>query len=178
MVMSDKIEIPFSKIKTIITLIGSGVFVVFGCFGAVNPEAFVSPLFRNPEIIRIIGITSGIFFGLCLVFITRKLFDIKSGLIIGQKGIVDNSNAIGLIEWHDITAIKTTKVVSTQILIVHLKNPEKYIERTKSLFLKKIMLANQKMYGSPISITANSLKIKFEDLETLIQNQFIKSRQI
>lgn len=176
--MSDKIEISLSKRKTIITLIGSLVFVVFGYLGAIHPENFVSPIFKNPEVIRIIGITGVVFFGLCLVFIARKLIDNKPGLIIDLNGITDNSNAIGigLIEWKDITAIKTTQVVSTQFLILHTNNPKKYIERAKSLLLKKAMLANHKMYGSPISITSNSLEITFSELETLILERFERSR--
>lgn len=176
--MRDKIEIPLSKRKTIITLIGSVVLVVFGCLGAVHPESFVSPIFRNPEVIQVVGIAGVVFFGLCLVFIARKLFDNKPGLIIDLNGITDNSNAIGigLIEWKDITAIKTTQIVSTQFLTIHINKPEKYIERAKSLLLKKVMLANLKMYGSPISITSNSLKITFNELENLMLERFEKSR--
>ena len=171
--MSGKIEIPLSKRKVIIALIGSGLFVIVGCLGAMKPEVFVSPIFRNPEVIRIIGIVGIIFFGLCLVFITRKLFDKKPGLIIDEYGITDNTNAtsIGLIEWNDIIRVEKKQVMSTKFLILHTNNPEKYIQRAKNFISKRAVEMNSKTYGSPISITSNSLKINFEDLETLITRE-------
>ncbi len=172
--MDDKIEIPLSKRKLILALIGSLLFVIVGCLATVKPEYFVSPIFRNYEVVRIIGVSSFIFFGFCLLFIARKLFDNKPGLIIDQKGITDNSNVLGIvfIEWQDITGIEIRQVASTKILLVRTNKPEKYIERAKSYISKKAMLANQRAYGSPISITSKSLKIRFNDLEALIMREF------
>lgn len=176
--MSDKIEIPLNKRKAALALIGSGFFVIFGCLGALKPEDFVSPIFRNPEIIRIIGIVGVIFFGLCLVFITRKLFDSKPGLTIDEYGIINNTNvtSMGLIEWNDITGVEKKQVMSTKFLILHTNNPEKYIQRAKNFISKRAVEMNCKTYGSPISITSNSLKINFEDLETLIIREFKRNK--
>ncbi|MES2726762.1 MAG: STM3941 family protein [Bacteroidota bacterium] len=176
--MSDRIVIELSKKKIVLLLIAGVAFVIFGCLGAISPDTFVSPLFRSPEFIRISGVAAVTFFGIGTLFIARKLFDSKPGLIIDQNGITDNSNAIGigLIEWQDITRIQRIEIVSTKILILHINKPEKYIERAKSYIVKKAMLTNQKMYGSPISITSNSLKISFEDLETLLKQELKKNK--
>jgi len=177
-IMSDKIEIQLSKKKAIVALIGAGLFIIVGYLGAQKPEDFVSPIFRNPEIIRIIGIVGVIFFSLCLIFIVRKLFDNKPGLVIDENGITDNTNAtsMGLIEWNDITMVEKKKVMSTKFLIIHTNNPEKYIQRAKNFISKRAVEMSCKTYGSPISITPNSLKMNFEDLEALITVELKKNK--
>ncbi|WP_257667171.1 STM3941 family protein [Parapedobacter tibetensis] len=172
--MSGKIEIPLSKRKVIIALTGSSLFVILGCLATIKPEDFLSILFRNPEVIRIGGIAGVVFFGLCMVFITRKLFDNEPGLTIDEYGITNNTNAIsmGLIEWNDITWVEKKQVMSTKLLILHTNNPEKYMQRVKNFISKRAAEMNSKTYGSPISITSNSLNINFEDLEALITREF------
>ncbi|MDC7996364.1 STM3941 family protein [Altibacter sp. HG106] len=177
--MTDKIEIQLSKTKILLLLIGATVFVVLGTLFIMNPEQFKSPIFRNPETIRIAGIAAVAFFGLCLVFIAKKLFDNKVGLTIDQNGITDNSNAtsVGLIEWDDITDIGTVQVASTKILMLETDKPEKYIERARNGISKRAMKANYKMYGSPLSIISNSLKIKYDELERMIREEFEKRKK-
>lgn len=177
--MTDKIEIQLSKTKILLLLIGATVFVVLGTLFIMNPEQFKSPIFRNPETIRIAGIAAVAFFGLYLVFIVKKLFDNKIGLTIDQNGITDNSNAtsVGLIEWDDITDIGTVQVASTKILMLETDKPEKYIERARNGISKRAMKANYKMYGSPLSIISNSLKIKYEELERMIREEFEKRKK-
>ena len=177
--MTAKIEIQLSKTKVLLLLIGAIVFVVLGILFIMNPEQFKSPLFQNTETIRIAGIAAVAFFGLCLVFIARKLFDKKVGLTIDQNGITDNSNAtsVGLIEWSDITGIETVQVASMKILMVQTDKPDKYIEKAKNGISKRAMKANYKMYGSPISIVSNPLKIKYDDLEKLISEEFEKRKR-
>ncbi|MEB8327731.1 hypothetical protein OO009_00060 [Flavobacteriaceae bacterium KMM 6897] len=177
--MKDKIEIQLSKTKILLLLIGAIAFVVFGILFILNPEKFQSPIFRNPETIRIAGIASVTIFGLCLIFIARKLFDNKVGLTIDQNGITDYSNAtsVGLIEWADITNIRTVHVASTKILMLETDKPEKYIERAKNGISKRALNANHKTYGSPLSIISHSLKIKYDDLEKLIREEFEKRKK-
>lgn len=175
----DTIEIPLSKTKILLLLIGAIAFVAFGILFIINPGSFQSGVFRSSEIIRIIGIVSVVFFGLCLLFIARKLVDNKVGLTIDQYGITDNTNgtSVGLIEWDDITNIRTIQIASTKIMMLDTDQPEKYMERATNAISKRAMKANHKMYGSPLSIVSNSLKIKYKDLEKLIWEEFDKRRK-
>lgn len=172
--MSERIEIALSKKKIILLFIGSTVFIVIGLLGIIYAEDFVSPMFKNPHVIRIAGIAGVIFFGIVIVFIARKLFDKKPGLIIDAVGITDNTNATsaGLIEWNDITGIEKKQVTSTKFLVVHTNDPEKYVARVGNFVSKQAAEMNRKTYGSPITITSNSIKMNFEDLETLIITEF------
>lgn len=177
--MNSKREIPLSRTKITGILIGTIVFVILGVLFMINPKTFVSPIMRSPEIIRISGIAAVCFFGLCLVFLIKKLSSNKIGLTIDQYGITDNTNAtsVGLVEWDDITGIEKKQVMSNRFLILHTNKPEKYIDRAKNVIAKQAMNMNNKTYGSPITIISNSLKIDFNDLERLIRSEFEERKE-
>lgn len=178
--MNDKIEIQLSRTKISLLLAGAIAFVVLGTMFFLHPEKFQSPIFRNPQTIRITGMVSVALFGICSVFIVSKLFTARVGLTIDEYGITDNSNAasIGLIEWSDITTIETVQVAATKMLRVGTDKPEKYIDRAKNSFAKRAMKANQKMYGSPLFIISQSLKIGHEELEKLIKKEWEKKKGV
>ena len=178
--MSDRIEIPLSKKKILLLLFATIAFVACGIWIATNPEMFIPNIFRitNPEIIRIGGIAGILFFGAGGIYGIKKLFDKKFGLIIDANGITDNSNAssIGLIEWNDISEIRTKQVMSTKFLLIDIVNPEKYIAKAKNGIQAKLMKANMNIYETPLSITSNTLKYDFGKLEKLIQTEFKKNK--
>jgi hypothetical protein len=88
-----------------------------------------------------------------LVFFIRKLGDKKPGLIIDDNGITDNASGVaaGFIPWEDITHIYTTKVMNQEFIMIGVTNPEGYISRQPGALKRKMMKANMKSYGSPIS---------------------------
>lgn len=174
--MNSRIEIPQSKGKIILLLIGAIAFVVGGVFFALSPEVFATSRMRSPEVIRIVGILSISFFGICGYFIAKKFFDPKPGLIIDDEGITDNTNAasLGLIEWRDITGMTVVQVASTKFLVLMVNNPEKYISRAGGMLSKRAVSMNSKMYGSPVTIISNSLKMSFKELETLLKTELEK----
>ena len=123
--------------------------------------------------IIISGILSVLFFGIAGVYAMKKLFVKRIGLTIDQNGIIDNTNAssVGLIKWEDITDIKTGQIASTKFLLIYISNPEFYLEKIKG-FKRKILEGNNRMYGTPITITSSTLKCKFSDLEKLVKDKF------
>jgi hypothetical protein len=173
--MIEQIEIKISKVKIGLMTLGSAIFVGLGIWFVLNPTQFES---RNKFWIMIVGIASIIFFGACLLFMFRKLFDNSIGLIINENGITDNSSgtSVGLIEWNDITDIKTAEVASTKFILIETINPEKYIKKAKNSISKRAMKANHKMYGTPLSISSNTLQVKFDELLNTILNAF-KNKQ-
>tara|TARA_R110002072_G_scaffold302577_1_gene486391 strand:- start:7750 stop:8298 length:549 start_codon:yes stop_codon:yes gene_type:complete len=179
--MDQKIEIPLSRNKLFLGIIFSILFVIVGIWLFINAEGFDENsirLLRNPMVIKIIGVTAVLFFGSIGVYGLKKMLDKKVGLVIDSNGITDNSNAssIGLIEWSDIMEIRMQKVMSTKFLIIDVLNPENYIGKAKSNMKAKLMRANMKMYGSPLSITSNTLKYNFDELEKVVQEEFEKSK--
>lgn len=174
----NKIEIPLSKTKISLLLIGAMIFVILGVRFIVTPDKFISTIFRNPQTIRIGGIAAVLFFGAAGAYGLRKLFDKTIGLTIDENGITDNSNAssVGLIEWSDIVKIKTEQVMSTRFLLIFISNPDKYLKRVNG-FKRKLMKGNMKMYGTPLSITSNTLKYNFDDLEKMIKVKLIEQKE-
>lgn len=174
----DRIEIPLSKSKLLLILLGGLAFVIIGVIFIINPERFVSARMSNPELLRLLGIASIVFFGALTMYAIKKLLGNPIGLVIDEEGIIDNTNAagIGLIKWADITGLERVQVKSTKILLVHISNPEEYLNRTKG-FKKLLIKGNYNMYGTPLSITSNTLKYNFNDLERLIAERLLKKKQ-
>jgi len=174
--MNQPIRIPISKGKLFFGIGGSILFVMMGIFIYTNVD--ISS--KNPVFLKIIGSASVLFFGATGIYGLTKLFDKKAGLIIDNAGITDHSNAtsVGLIKWSDITAIKTRQVKSTKFLLIEVGNPEVYLEKAKSGIQRKLMQANMKTYGTPLSITSNTLSYDFGKLEKLVQEKFMKHNKL
>ena len=151
-------------------LAGSILFVLFGLWMSLDAAQFVSPRFSNEYFIRVSGIVAVGFFGICGGFLFKKQFDRRAGLIIDDEGITDNSGgtSIGLIRWKDIRGVRTEQIHSQKFLMIEVQNPEDYIAKARNGLMKNAMKVNWKMYGSPLSISANSLQYNFKELEQLV----------
>lgn len=174
--MENEIKIPLSKKKILLLFFGAVIFVIISIWFLLEPEQFLSLRRTNETLIQIVGFAGIVFFGFCAVFTFKKLFDKKYGMIINENGIIDNSNAtsVGLIKWTDIVRVRTEEVYSQKFILIDVKNPEEYIEHKKGKVGKVAMKANYNKYGTPISITSNSLKFDFSELEKIIHKQLKK----
>ncbi|MCG9792662.1 STM3941 family protein [Flavobacterium algicola] len=174
----NKIEIPLSRTKLTLTIVGAFSFVFFGIVFIINPDKFITPFLRSPELVRIVGIIASLLFTILGIYGIIKLFDKTVGLTVDENGITDNTNAssVGLIKWSEITEIKAEKVMSTKFLLIFTKNPNKFLEK-KSGIKRKILQGNMKMYGTPISITSTTLKYKFDDLNNLLVEKLREQRE-
>ena len=172
------IEIALSKKKIILALLGCIAFVAFSVWFMLNPERFISSIFRSEKIIFIVGIIGAIFFGFIGIITAKKLTDKSKGLIISDEGIYDNSSAVavGLREWKDITGVSKSQIMSTKFLIIKVSDPEKYIAKAKNKLAQNSLRMTLKSYGSPISIASTALEINFEELEKLVTERFLDYR--
>ena len=174
----NQIEISLSKQKLYLMLFGSIIFVGIGTWLVVNPPKSDHLIFGNPIIILISGISTIVFFGYIAFTLFKKLPDNKPGLIINSEGIIDNSSGVsaGIVLWTDIIEISTSNVMNQKFLMFIVKNPEEYINRQNGIVKRKAMEINYKTYGSPISISANTLDINFEELYELLQRKFNENK--
>ncbi|WP_179315341.1 STM3941 family protein [Winogradskyella undariae] len=171
--MKEKI-IEISKIK-IIGLIGlSLIFVFLGIWIAYYAPVVKIEILNNTILRKSIGFLSILFFGIMGILISKKLFENKYGIKINDNGIYDNSTAInsGLIKWENIERIEKSKVVNQNFIRIIVNNPNEFIERQTNLLTRKNVETNFKKFGSPIQISANGLKIRFNDLYELITEEF------
>lgn len=171
--MNQDIVIPLSKQKLLFLMLGAAVFVILGVLFIIYPARFTNVIFSNTTFINIIGLVSIIFFGLCLFAFLSKVRETSPGLIISKDGILDNSSAIsvGKIYWTDIEDIDELKIAREKLIRIKLKNPQDYIDRQSSSIAKRMMTMNNKMYDSPIHISANALKISFDELFLLLNEK-------
>jgi hypothetical protein len=174
----NQIEIPLNKKKLYLMLFGSIIFVCIGTWLVVSPPKSNHPIFGNPIIILTSGISAIIFFGYIAFSLFKKLPDNKPGLIINSEGVIDNSSGVsaGIVLWKDITEITTSNVMNQKFLMLIVKNPEEYINRQNGIVKRKAMEMNYKSYGSPISISANTLNTNFEELYELLQIKFTENK--
>jgi len=182
MIQTEQIEILLSKKKIVLLLFGAIVFVVLGVFFVFYPTEIASstsPRYRSPELVFIVGLVSILFFGLCAIIAFRKLFDKKAGLIINREGIIDNSSgvSVGLVLWSDIEEIKICNVMSQKFLMFIVRNPQDYIEKNTNQLKRKAAKMNYKTYGSPISISTNSLQTNFNNLHNLLIEKMKEYKQ-
>lgn len=173
--MEYVVKIPLSKTKLVKYFIGSLLFVFAGFLFITNPHWFIKA--DDPTIIKWIGYASVVFFGACAIFISQKLFDKKPGLIIDEEGITDNSSGVsaGKILWKDVKEISEHEVMGQKFIMLRMKNPEFYLQREKDPIKRRMMELNYKLYGTPINIAANGLKISFGELYTLIMKTFVSN---
>jgi hypothetical protein len=169
----NKIEIPISKTKLLLGIGGSILFLVLGLY-LFTTVADQQTRF-NPTLVKGIGIAGILFFGATGIYGIKKIFDKNIGLTIDENGIIDNTNAtsIGLIKWADITEIKTEQVMSTKFLLIYTSDPNRILEKATGI-KRKLLEGNMKMYGTPLSITSNTLRYNFSDLEKLIRDRQTK----
>ena len=166
----DQIEIPFSKTKMVLTLLGSLVFIGLGLWFVIDPPASNHRVFGNPTRVFTVGLVSMLFFGLVCVVVIRKLVDNRPGLIIHRQGIVDNTSGVsaGLIPWGDIEDIEISQVMNQKFIMIIVNNPEFYLNKVNNPLKKNAIKMNYLSYGSPISISSNSLQTNFNDLLSLL----------
>lgn len=179
-ISQQQMEIPLSKKKLTLMVLGSLIFIGLGILFVINPEKYSNPIMRNPTVIFIAGLASILFFGICFFFIANKLADNSPGLIIANDGILDNSSGVsaGKILWTDIEDLSVIKIYRQKLIMLQVNNPQDYIDKQESGLKRSIMTMNYKMYGTPLSITSNGLKISFDELLITLTNKLNASRQL
>ncbi len=164
----DRIEIQLSKFKLTLLLLGAILFVIGGIFFITNPSRFANTDFNHqPKFeILLLGYVCIIFFGACGIIAIIKLFSNKPGLIIDDRGITINPDSFSklFIRWEEIKSFGIEDVSRAKMIMVYLKYPENFINLLDNKLKRKMALFSFNTYGSPIGITANSLKCSTDEL--------------
>jgi predicted protein tyrosine phosphatase len=175
----EKIEILLSKNKLIKSLTISFFLLVCSLAIIIYQPKIDHFIFGNMMLMLPASYFMVIITSFSLYNTSIKIFDKKPGIKIDNAGILDNSgsNSIGLITWNDINFIVeyknqlSAKRVQKSISII-VKNPDDYISKQSNFMKRTLMKNNMKYAGSPILISANNLKINFEQLKTILTEKF------
>jgi len=128
----------------------------------------VQSRFRNSALVHGLGLVAVAFFGLCGGVGIKKLFSKQPGLVFNSSGIVDNASGVsaGLIPWTEIIGAEVFEIQKQDILVIKVTDPQKFVDRG-GLLRRVFNQANYKMCGSPIVISANTLRLNFAELQSL-----------
>lgn len=167
---ADETVVELSKKRILLLILASCVFVALGVWLASLDEASlqVQSRFRNSVLVHGLGLVAVAFFGLCGGVGIKKLFSKKPGLVFNSSGIVDNSSGVsaGLIPWPEIAGVEVVELQKQELLIIKVTDPRKFIDRGGRL-RRVFNNANYKMCGSPIVISAHTLRMNFAELQSL-----------
>jgi len=173
----DEKIIELSKTKLRMLVIGSVIFVAMGLWMVQFDSVQIAARHRynSPVLMYGIGVIVILFFGFCGVVGIRKLLDKKPGLILNSAGIHDNSSGVaaGFVPWSEITGFSIFEMQKQKILVIKLLEPERYI-MTGGAFKRILNRMNYKMCGSPVAISANSLKVGFDELLKICDSYLYK----
>lgn len=166
----ETIEIALSKAKIIVMLLAALMFVALGCWFIINPPVIDNIFWGDPLKLKVIGYASVLFFGLCFLLLLPKIKGNKPGLVIDKNGFTDYSSAItpGQILWSEIEKIGVIEMHKQKLIMLYVKDPAAIIERQTNGLKRKIMQLNYNMYGAPVSISTNGLKISIDKLFELL----------
>lgn len=173
----NDIKINFSRKKIITILLLSIVLSTLTIAMFLYPEKFTSSLLRSELPLIIGGIIGTLFLFLSVCFLLSKVFK-KTAIVISEKGIYDRTNiiSVGFIPWEDITGIRTAEIKSNKVLLIDVKNPNKYIKSSKNIIQKTLIKINYQSYKTPISLNAKMLECSFSELERIIIDSFEKKK--
>lgn len=162
--MSTSIFIPVNRKKMIFMTVLYAVLglLVFMAVYLVGQEQN----WMSPTIFTVISFAFLVFFLVVSGTFARYIRLETAGLSISQVGIDDQSSSInfGLIKWQEILGVTTHSTVSSKLLIVKVKKPNKYIEGAKNSAIKRLLNQNLTIYKTPVVINVNVLSTNLAEL--------------
>ena len=171
----DTHTIAVSKKKLLLTLAGCCLFVALGGWMLQDADAFaMPPKFDLPWLRQVgMGALTVLFFGGGGAVVLIKLFDKAPGLTLNAQGIYMHNFMVHGIPWSDIAGFGVCEVNKQKMLVIKLRDPKKYIESGNAM-QRKINRLSTQICGSPIALSANTLQIGFDDLQTLCNRYWTK----
>lgn len=168
--MNNKIEIynkkqPVALISLFLVVVGGGAIYLLMNF--IYPKL---PGFFNLKLTAVVIIAAVVIWAIILVIShsSRR----KPGLIIDKTGITNRTNITSteFIPWDDIIGFKEINgSFSHKLIVVELKNPEEYINKSPKMSASRLVQYQQN--GSPLLITATTLDYDPQQLVMLLKGR-------
>lgn len=154
-----RVVVARSRAKSMACLLVCAIFVAASC--AIIAEGSALTL-----IVGAVGVLT--FFGFGIGWIAA-LLRAGPGLVVDATGFDDTSSvtAVGRVRWADVTAVSRLGITGTSFVVIGVRDPEIYLTCLRGL-PSLSAIANNRLFGSPVTITSVSLKISFANLSTLM----------
>ncbi|MCX6317913.1 MAG: hypothetical protein NTW29_11520 [Bacteroidetes bacterium] len=179
--MEKNVIIAHSKGKLIRFCLIGLIFFAGGLWIILTDPQVGNPIF-NSIFIKAFSGYGGVLFGvLGFWFYVKKLMNGKPGLIINEKGVYNNVVAFvpRFISWKHIASVEEYSMkaglASPQYFVsLQLKDPNAFIAEIPNSFTRTLMRINRRFSGTPVNLTANSLKITHKELLAAIKDAFAR----
>lgn len=158
--MNDLIIFPKTKRIVMLAFI-SFVFVAIGIVLVI----FSTQAGEEELLLKIIGMSSIVVMGLCLIYYINVLINRKPALIISDEGIFDNSSFIGagLVKWEDIEHIDFINFSGQVFLGIMTWDPNLIINRTNGV--KRVLnKMNRGLIDAQVNIPVKILSCSMDEL--------------
>lgn len=171
--MDDFVAVPARK-KIVPLILGCAGFVGLGLWmtGAFGPPQASDRYWS--DLILMIGWSSVVFFGLCGVLWSLRLFDSGERLRIGADGIRSKSWSNQTIPWEEIVDVTTWSSRGQNVIVLHLRDPAQFPGRGLAAMLAD---ANRSLTGGDISISLTGTDRTFAEA-VLALKQFHSRRAL
>lgn len=122
---------------------------------------------RYPEtLVIVIGWVSVVFFGLCGIMISLKLFDADEELRVGTLGIRWKSWSDQTIPWSEITGVTTWSFRGQNSIVLHLRDRARFPGKG---LLAPLAGANRLLTGGDVSISMTGTDRSFAEALSAIE---------
>ncbi len=164
--------VPTSKTKALLLLILAVGFVSLGVwFLSLDPETIEArDRYNNPTFIYGLGWVTIVFFGTAALASCWRLMSAKPGLKLDKEGVtIFLMSKDMFVPWQDVSGLSAFEIQRNKMLVLNLKDPQKYIENRGALG-RSVARANYRLCGSPIAISSSAVKLNFLELQELIES--------
>ena len=169
MVLEKEIIIYPSILKLVGVFILSIIFVLIGAILITlgfNIDIGIDTSIKegySRSAIGVVGIVGCLFFGLCGIYIAKRLFVRKPSIIINEDGFTDNASAVGVgfLKWSEIKGFKVYDFMGQKFLGIEPIDIEGTLKRASKA--KRILLNMNKGLGTAvINIPQNTVRMPLE----------------
>jgi len=173
------IEIFFSRKKLIRLLAICIAFVAIGLWWIIAPPAETFTHLGIDIPLQALGWISAVFFGVILVFVSRKLFDKDPALVITDLGLEDRTSMVsgGFIMWNNIASVSILEIKKQRMLSIQLHDSRSMLQDERGMLHRIFFYLNNLFYKTHVSISANALDIDFDRLYLLVRNMAEKKNR-
>lgn len=167
------LKVGINKSKLLKNLLLSLLFVGAGIWILLAKPQTGNPVFNDPVFKYGAAVVCIIFFGLVALWITRRLFSKRPGLVVSNKGIINQSTLSqgNFIGWHEIESFVRTRIRKQDFMLVKLKDPQAYIAKHSKNYRQRMLKHNYETQGTPVSILLSSLDCKANELEEFLNEE-------
>lgn len=155
-----KIEVYASKGKTWLLMLTAAGFVAAGVW-----MLRLALTGEESWIIGGIGIAGILFFGICLLYILKTMFNASPVLEVDDGGLVDRSSYIagGRILWTEVEDIAFFYVMNQPTIGIRLRDPQAFLERQNAV-KHWLIKTNMRLTGAPVNISRPGMTLPLTEI--------------